>query len=74
MLGAKGMERRAVVLCINESGTRERFRERLYVGLSRATDRLVVVGDLDVIRLAGEEVARALADAGSISGETQGAS
>ncbi|WP_306512868.1 NERD domain-containing protein [Janibacter hoylei] len=74
VLGAKGMERRAVVLCINESGTRERFRERLYVGLSRATDRLVVVGDLDVIRLAGEEVARALADAGSISGETQGAS
>ena len=49
VLGAKGMERRAVVLCINESGHTDRFRERLYVGLSRATDRLVVVGDLEVI-------------------------
>lgn len=29
VLGAKGMERRVVVLCVNEDGTRERFRERL---------------------------------------------
>jgi hypothetical protein len=34
-LGFKGMKRRAVVLCLNEDGSRERFRERLYVGLSR---------------------------------------
>ena len=64
VLGAKGMERRAVVLCINESGHTDRFRERLYVGLSRATDRLVVVGDLEVIARAGEQVARALEGSG----------
>ena len=40
-LGFKGMERHAVVLCLDEDGTRQRFRERLCVGLSRATDRLV---------------------------------
>lgn len=60
VLGFKGLERRAVVLCVNEDGTRERFRERIYVGLSRATDRLVVVGDLDCIARAGEEVVREL--------------
>ncbi|WEV78617.1 NERD domain-containing protein [Janibacter cremeus] len=63
VLGAKGMERRVVVLCINEDGTRERFRERLYVGLSRATDRLVVVGDPTTIAYAGEKVATTLLDA-----------
>lgn len=60
VLGAKGMERRAVVLCVNEDGSTQRFRERLYVGLSRATDRLVVVGDPGAIAHAGEEVVRAL--------------
>lgn len=53
VLGFKGMERRAVVLCLNEDGTRDRSRERLYVGLSRATDRLVVVGDPAAIRRMG---------------------
>ncbi len=53
VLGFKGMERRAVVLCLNEEGTRDRSRERLYVGLSRATDRLIVVGDPDVVLRAG---------------------
>lgn len=53
VLGFKGMERRAVVLCVNEAGTRDRSRERLYVGLSRATDRLVVVADPDVVRTIG---------------------
>ena len=67
VLGAKGMERRAVVLCVNEDGSKRRFRERLYVGLSRATDRLVVVGDLDVIASVEEHVARALGSAGSIA-------
>ena len=44
VLGFKGMERRAVVLCLSEDGTGDRSRECLYVGLSRAPDRLVVVG------------------------------
>ena len=33
-----------MVLCVNESTVRDRARERLYVGMSRATDELVVVG------------------------------
>jgi len=45
VLGFKGLERRAVVLAMNESEPRERSRERLYVGLSRARDQLVVCGD-----------------------------
>ena len=65
VLGFKGMERRAVVLCINEHGTRDRSRERLYVGLSRATDRLVVVGDPAVVeRIGGPDVHRQLVGAG----------
>jgi hypothetical protein len=61
VLGCKGLERRAVVLCVNESGDRDRARERLYVGMSRATDELVVVGDPAVIRaVGGEQVARRL--------------
>lgn len=61
VLGFKGLERRAVVLCVNEDGTRQRFKERIYVGLSRATDRLIVVGDLGAIGRADGEVARNLA-------------
>ena len=65
VLGFKGMERRAVVLCLNEDGTRDRGRERLYVGLSRATDRLVVVGDPEVVqRIGGREVWERLRGAG----------
>jgi hypothetical protein len=45
VLGFKGLERRAVVLVVNEQGAFERSRERLYVGLSRARDQLVVCGD-----------------------------
>ncbi|WP_131104098.1 NERD domain-containing protein [Ornithinimicrobium sufpigmenti] len=61
VLGCKGLERRAVVLCVNEDGTRDRSKERLYVGLSRATDELVVVGDAEVLRAAGGgEIARRL--------------
>lgn len=74
VLGAKGMERRAVVLCVNEDGSTDRFRERLYVGLSRATDRLIVVGDPAAMARAGEEVARALGVAGTIPATTQGRS
>jgi ATP:corrinoid adenosyltransferase len=45
VLGFKGLERRVVVLALNERERTERSRERLYVGLSRARDELVVCGD-----------------------------
>lgn len=61
VLGCKGLERRVVVLAVNEDGSRDRSKERLYVGLSRATDKLVVVGDRAAIStMGGEEVARRL--------------
>ena len=61
VLGSKGLERACVALCLNESGERDRARERLYVGMSRATDVLVVVGDPDVVRrVGGDEVAKRL--------------
>jgi ATP-dependent exoDNAse (exonuclease V) beta subunit len=61
VLGFKGSERRAVVLVLNESDPRERSRERVYVGLSRARDQLVVCGDPDFIaRAGGHELARRL--------------
>jgi hypothetical protein len=61
VLGCKGLERPAVVLCVNEDKVRDRARERLYVGMSRATDQLIVVGDPAVVRAAGgDAVARRL--------------
>ena len=61
MLGSKGLEAGRRGLCINEVGERDRARERLYVGMSRATDVLVVVGDPDVVRgIGGDEVAKRL--------------
>ena len=61
VLGFKGLERRAVVLAFNEKEAVERSRERLYVGLSRARDQLVVCGDPDLIRqVGGAELARHL--------------
>ncbi|MGE2718439.1 NERD domain-containing protein [Mycolicibacterium celeriflavum] len=61
VLGFKGLERRAVVLVVNDSSQFERSRERLYVGLSRARDRLVVCGDPDFIReVGGPDLARRL--------------
>ncbi|HEX8973800.1 NERD domain-containing protein [Oryzihumus sp.] len=56
VLGCKGLERRAVVLCVNHERVRPRDTERLYVGLSRATDRLVVVGDPALVREIGGPV------------------
>ncbi len=53
VLGFKGLERRCVVLVVNDSGKFERSRERLYVGLSRARDQLVVCGDPDFIEEVG---------------------
>ena len=61
VLGFKGLERRAVVLVVNEQSAFERSRERLYVGLSRARDQLVVCGDPDFIReVGGPDLARRL--------------
>jgi hypothetical protein len=61
VLGCKGLERSVVVVCVNDDGDRDRARERLYVGMSRATDVLVVVGDPDVVRrVGGDDVARRL--------------
>jgi Nuclease-related domain/UvrD-like helicase C-terminal domain/AAA domain len=45
VLGFKGIERPAVVLAVNGFGHDGRAREKLYVGLSRARDLLVVCGD-----------------------------
>ena len=60
VLGFKGLERRVVVLALNEE-ERERSRERLYVGLSRARDQLVVCGDPDYLReVGGEALLRSL--------------
>jgi hypothetical protein len=59
VLGFKGLERRAIVLVLNETAIGDRSRERLYVGLSRARDQLVVCGSSTVIRkLGGEDVLR----------------
>ena len=59
VLGFKGLERRAVVLVLNEREIGDRSRERLYVGLSRARDQLVVCGSSTRIReLGGESVLR----------------
>jgi hypothetical protein len=61
VLGFKGLERRAVVLALNETTPVQRSRERLYVGLSRARDQLVVCGDPELIRqIAGDDVLRKL--------------
>ena len=61
VLGFKGLERRAVVLMVNDRYALERARERLYVGLSRARDQLVVCGDPEFItEYGGPDLARRL--------------
>lgn len=61
VLGFKGLERRVVVLALNEHEPQERSTERLYVGLSRARDQLVVCGDPEFVRqIGGDEVAARL--------------
>ena len=68
VLGCKGLERPAVVLCVNESQARDRSREKLYVGMSRATDQLIVVGEHDRVRqIGGPEVARRLGLVGGVT-------
>lgn len=53
VLGFKGLERRVVVLALNEREPSERSRERLYVGLSRAREQLVICGDPEFVRTVG---------------------
>ncbi|HET8561245.1 MAG TPA: NERD domain-containing protein [Marmoricola sp.] len=53
VLGCKGLERPAVVLCVNQGSAQDRSRERLYVGMSRATDQLIVVGEPELVREIG---------------------
>jgi len=61
VLGFKGLERRAIVLVVNDQYALERARERLYVGLSRARDQLVVCGDPAFIaEYGGPDLARRL--------------
>jgi len=52
-LGFKGLERRSVVLVVNEKPAVDRSRERLDPGLSWARDQLVVCGDPDFIQEVG---------------------
>lgn len=59
VLGFKGLERRAVVVALNSFPDASRLRERMYVGLSRARDELVMCGDPAVVReVGGYELAR----------------
>lgn len=61
VLGFKGLERRAIVLVVNDRYALNRARERLYVGLSRARDQLVVCGDPAFIaEYGGPDLARRL--------------
>jgi len=61
VLGFKGLERRAIVLVVNDQYALERARERLYVGLSRARDQLVVCGDpASIAEYGGPDLARRL--------------
>jgi hypothetical protein len=61
VLGFKGLERRAVVLVVDDEKVVERSSERLYVGLSRAREQLVVCGDPAMIaEIGGPDLARRL--------------
>jgi len=53
VLGIKGLERQVVVLAVDGFRDLPRAREMLYVGLSRARTQLVVVGDLEQLRMVG---------------------
>ena len=44
VLGFKGLDHSVIVLAVNERPGRERAKERLYIGLSRARNLLVVCG------------------------------
>src|SRR3546814_20187884 len=65
VLGCKGLERRVVVLCVHEDEARHRSRERLYVGMSLATDLPVAGGATRVLPAWGD--APVAAPTGSLS-------
>jgi ATP-dependent exoDNAse (exonuclease V) alpha subunit len=49
------------VLCVNEREVKDRARERMYVGMSRATDHLIVLGHPDIVcAMGGDDVAARL--------------
>ena len=55
VLGFKGLERPAVVLCVNGIRDEDRAPKMLYTGVSRATTKLVVVGSTEeMARLGGQ--------------------
>lgn len=61
VLGFKGLERNVVVLAINSTTDISRAKERLYVGLSRARELLIVCGDpADIEVVGGPAVLRKL--------------
>lgn len=61
VLGFKGLEREAVVLAVNDHDADLRAKEKLYVGLSRAREQLVVCGDPAYIeKVCGPDVVRRL--------------
>lgn len=63
VLGFKGLERPAIVLAVNDKYDMDRARERLYVGLSRPRDLLVVVGDpAHIEEFGGADVLKRLRD------------
>ena len=62
--GFKGLERPAIILAINETPSRDRAMERMYVGLSRARDLLVVCGSAGHIEdVGGPELLKRLRNA-----------
>lgn len=55
VLGFKGLERPAIVLCVNGVRDEDRAPKMLYTGISRATTKLVVVGSTEeMARLGGQ--------------------
>ncbi len=64
--GFKGLERPAVVLAVDGFRDQVTAREVLYVGLSRARDLLVVVGDQEMVRrIGGDRVVERLTRRGA---------
>ncbi|MGC5629857.1 NERD domain-containing protein [Georgenia sp. Z1344] len=56
--GFKGLERPAIVLCLNGVHEAAPARDRIYTGISRATTLLVVVGPRALLEETGGEAAR----------------
>jgi hypothetical protein len=62
--GFKGLERPAIVLAVDGFRTSDTADDILSVGLSRARDQLVIVGDFDELAaVGGKEFAKRLAKA-----------